>query len=134
MPSLISQPFSIAVTTRCKSPSIGHLFRLSARGHRRYVGFVIFTSSLPHLLIQSLPSLAICTNAARSSSHVADMSRLRKDGVPVPELIVSTLVPSRNQLTLVFVSVKSVLSLHQRRDNALECLEREAHGIAAAHE
>ncbi|KAF7351239.1 Zn(2)-C6 fungal-type domain-containing protein [Mycena sanguinolenta] len=37
----------------------------------------------------SLPSLAICTNAARSCSHVADMSRLRKNGVPVPVLISS---------------------------------------------
>ncbi|KAJ7925129.1 hypothetical protein B0H13DRAFT_1976195 [Mycena leptocephala] len=36
----------------------------------------------------SLPSLAICTNAARSCSHVADMSRLRKNGVPVSVLIV----------------------------------------------
>ncbi|KAF8142796.1 fungal-specific transcription factor domain-containing protein [Mycena galopus ATCC 62051] len=35
----------------------------------------------------SLPSLGICTNAARSCSHVADMSRLRKNGVPVPALI-----------------------------------------------
>ncbi|KAF7345892.1 Zn(2)-C6 fungal-type domain-containing protein [Mycena venus] len=37
----------------------------------------------------SLPSLAICTNAARSCSHVADISRLRKNGVPVPVLISS---------------------------------------------
>ncbi|KAJ6487914.1 fungal-specific transcription factor domain-containing protein [Mycena sanguinolenta] len=37
----------------------------------------------------SLPSLAICTNAARSCSHVADMSRLRKNGMPVPVLISS---------------------------------------------
>ncbi|KAJ7229523.1 fungal-specific transcription factor domain-containing protein [Mycena haematopus] len=35
----------------------------------------------------SLPSLGICTNAARSCSHVADMSRLRKNGVPVPVLL-----------------------------------------------
>ncbi|KAJ6553299.1 fungal-specific transcription factor domain-containing protein [Mycena capillaripes] len=35
----------------------------------------------------SLPSLAICTNAARSCSHVADISRLRKNGVPVSVLI-----------------------------------------------
>ncbi|KAF7328387.1 Zn(2)-C6 fungal-type domain-containing protein [Mycena venus] len=37
----------------------------------------------------SLPSLSICTNAARSCSHVADTSRLRKNGVPVPVLISS---------------------------------------------
>ncbi|KAJ7323956.1 fungal-specific transcription factor domain-containing protein [Mycena albidolilacea] len=37
----------------------------------------------------SLPSLAICTNAARSCSHVADISRHRKNGVPVPVLIPS---------------------------------------------
>ncbi|KAJ7483882.1 fungal-specific transcription factor domain-containing protein [Mycena galericulata] len=32
----------------------------------------------------SLPSLAICTNAARSCSHVVDVSRHRKNGTPVP--------------------------------------------------
>ncbi|KAJ7832688.1 fungal-specific transcription factor domain-containing protein, partial [Mycena olivaceomarginata] len=37
----------------------------------------------------SLPSLAICTNTARSCSHVADISRHRKNGVPVPVLIPS---------------------------------------------
>ncbi|KAF7342742.1 Zn(2)-C6 fungal-type domain-containing protein [Mycena sanguinolenta] len=37
----------------------------------------------------SLPSLGICTNAARSCSHVADISRIRKKGVPVPVLISS---------------------------------------------
>ncbi|KAF8143483.1 fungal-specific transcription factor domain-containing protein [Mycena galopus ATCC 62051] len=36
-----------------------------------------------------LPSLGICTNAARSCSHIADMSRLRKNGVPVPALLSS---------------------------------------------
>ncbi|KAK6977508.1 Zn(2)-C6 fungal-type domain-containing protein [Favolaschia claudopus] len=35
----------------------------------------------------SLPSLAICTNAARSCSHVADISRLKKGDVPVPVII-----------------------------------------------
>ncbi|KAJ6475995.1 fungal-specific transcription factor domain-containing protein [Mycena vitilis] len=37
----------------------------------------------------ALPSLAICTNAARSCSHIADISRIRRDGVPVPVLISS---------------------------------------------
>ncbi|KAF7340578.1 Zn(2)-C6 fungal-type domain-containing protein [Mycena sanguinolenta] len=37
----------------------------------------------------SLPSLAICSNAARSCSRIADVSRLRKNGVPVPVLISS---------------------------------------------
>ncbi|KAF8172539.1 fungal-specific transcription factor domain-containing protein [Mycena galopus ATCC 62051] len=37
----------------------------------------------------SLPSLAICTNAARSCSHICEISRIRKDGVPVPVLISS---------------------------------------------
>ncbi|KAJ6452430.1 fungal-specific transcription factor domain-containing protein [Mycena sanguinolenta] len=37
----------------------------------------------------SLPSLAICSNAARSCSRIADVSRLRKNGVPVPVLIPS---------------------------------------------
>ncbi|THH16874.1 hypothetical protein EW146_g3841 [Bondarzewia mesenterica] len=32
----------------------------------------------------SFPSLAICTNAARSCSHVADVQRRRAPGVPVP--------------------------------------------------
>ncbi|KAJ7306330.1 fungal-specific transcription factor domain-containing protein [Mycena albidolilacea] len=40
----------------------------------------------------SLPSLAICTNAARSCSHIAEMSRLRKNGSPVPVLISSVFV------------------------------------------
>ncbi|KAJ6464387.1 fungal-specific transcription factor domain-containing protein [Mycena sanguinolenta] len=35
----------------------------------------------------SLPSLGICTNAARSCSHIAEISRLRKKGVPVPVLL-----------------------------------------------
>ncbi|KAK7005870.1 Zn(2)-C6 fungal-type domain-containing protein, partial [Favolaschia claudopus] len=35
----------------------------------------------------SLPSLSICTNAARSCAHVADMSRLRRNDIPVPVLI-----------------------------------------------
>ncbi|KAF7296234.1 Zn(2)-C6 fungal-type domain-containing protein [Mycena chlorophos] len=35
----------------------------------------------------SLPSLAICTNAARSASHVIETSRLRKNGTPVPVLM-----------------------------------------------
>ncbi|KAF7314458.1 Zn(2)-C6 fungal-type domain-containing protein [Mycena kentingensis (nom. inval.)] len=35
----------------------------------------------------SLPSLAICTNAARSSSHVIETSRLRNNGTPVPVLL-----------------------------------------------
>ncbi|KAJ6613518.1 fungal-specific transcription factor domain-containing protein [Mycena sp. CBHHK59/15] len=38
----------------------------------------------------ALPSLAICTNAARSCSHVADVSRQRKDNTPVPVLLAST--------------------------------------------
>ncbi|KAJ7686320.1 fungal-specific transcription factor domain-containing protein [Mycena rosella] len=38
----------------------------------------------------ALPSLAICTNAARSCSHVADVSRLRKNGTPVPVLLNAT--------------------------------------------
>ncbi|KAJ7212816.1 fungal-specific transcription factor domain-containing protein [Mycena haematopus] len=37
----------------------------------------------------SLPSLAICTNAARSCSRVADVSRVRKNGMPAPVLISS---------------------------------------------
>ncbi|KAJ6472406.1 fungal-specific transcription factor domain-containing protein [Mycena sanguinolenta] len=37
----------------------------------------------------SLPSLGICTNAARSCSHIAETSRLRKKGVPVPEILPS---------------------------------------------
>ncbi|KAJ6479497.1 fungal-specific transcription factor domain-containing protein [Mycena vitilis] len=37
----------------------------------------------------ALPSLAICTNAARSCSHVADISRLRKNGAPMPVLLSS---------------------------------------------
>ncbi|KAJ7844943.1 hypothetical protein B0H14DRAFT_2775939 [Mycena olivaceomarginata] len=41
----------------------------------------------------SLPSLAICTNAARSCSHIAEMSRLcAKTGSPVPVLISSVFV------------------------------------------
>ncbi|KAJ7771013.1 fungal-specific transcription factor domain-containing protein [Mycena maculata] len=35
----------------------------------------------------ALPSLAICTNAARSCSHVADMSKIRKNGTAVPFLL-----------------------------------------------
>ncbi|KAF7310165.1 Zn(2)-C6 fungal-type domain-containing protein [Mycena indigotica] len=35
----------------------------------------------------SLPSLAICTNAARSASHVIETSRLRKGNTPVPVLL-----------------------------------------------
>ncbi|KAJ7190588.1 fungal-specific transcription factor domain-containing protein [Mycena pura] len=35
----------------------------------------------------SLPSLAICTNAARSVSHIIETSRLRKNGMPAPALI-----------------------------------------------
>ncbi|KAJ7065870.1 fungal-specific transcription factor domain-containing protein [Mycena amicta] len=35
----------------------------------------------------SLPSLAICTNAARSASHIIETSRLRKNGTPVPALL-----------------------------------------------
>ncbi|KAJ7686318.1 fungal-specific transcription factor domain-containing protein [Mycena rosella] len=35
----------------------------------------------------ALPSLAICTNAARSCSHVSDISRHRKNGKPVPNLV-----------------------------------------------
>ncbi|KAJ7112225.1 fungal-specific transcription factor domain-containing protein [Mycena epipterygia] len=38
----------------------------------------------------TLPSLAICTNAARSCSHVADISKHRKNGKPVPVLLSST--------------------------------------------
>ncbi|KAF7353501.1 Zn(2)-C6 fungal-type domain-containing protein [Mycena sanguinolenta] len=37
----------------------------------------------------SLPSLGICTNAARSCSQVAETSRLRRKGVPVPEILSS---------------------------------------------
>ncbi|KAF7328634.1 Zn(2)-C6 fungal-type domain-containing protein [Mycena sanguinolenta] len=37
----------------------------------------------------SLPSLGICTNAARSCSLVAETSRLRKKGVPSPEILSS---------------------------------------------
>ncbi|KAF7359679.1 Zn(2)-C6 fungal-type domain-containing protein [Mycena venus] len=40
----------------------------------------------------SLSSLAICTNAARSCSHVADISRLRKNAVPVPVLVSSVFI------------------------------------------
>ncbi|KAJ7348419.1 hypothetical protein DFH08DRAFT_865945 [Mycena albidolilacea] len=52
----------------------------------------IHRSFIPKIMTgggRRLPSLAICTNAARSCSHVADMSRLRKNGVPVPVLISS---------------------------------------------
>ncbi|KAJ6571027.1 fungal-specific transcription factor domain-containing protein [Mycena vulgaris] len=38
----------------------------------------------------ALPSLAICTNAARSCSHVSDISRHRKNGTPVPSLVGAT--------------------------------------------
>ncbi|KAJ7080234.1 fungal-specific transcription factor domain-containing protein [Mycena epipterygia] len=38
----------------------------------------------------TLPSLAICTNAARSCSHVADISKHRKNGTPVPALLSAT--------------------------------------------
>ncbi|KAF7353488.1 Zn(2)-C6 fungal-type domain-containing protein [Mycena sanguinolenta] len=45
----------------------------------------------------SLPSLEICINAARSCSHVAETLRLRKEGVPVPEILVC--VARINELT-----------------------------------
>ncbi|KAJ7105824.1 fungal-specific transcription factor domain-containing protein [Mycena epipterygia] len=35
----------------------------------------------------ALPSLAICTNAARSCSHVVDISKHRNNGKPVPVLV-----------------------------------------------
>ncbi|KAJ7476649.1 fungal-specific transcription factor domain-containing protein [Mycena latifolia] len=38
----------------------------------------------------ALPSLAICTNAARSCSHVADIINHRKQGKPVPILVGAT--------------------------------------------
>ncbi|KAJ7122289.1 fungal-specific transcription factor domain-containing protein [Mycena epipterygia] len=38
----------------------------------------------------ALPSLAICTNAARMCSHVSDISRQRKNGTPTPVLVSST--------------------------------------------
>ncbi|KAJ6504929.1 fungal-specific transcription factor domain-containing protein [Mycena vulgaris] len=38
----------------------------------------------------ALPSLAICTNAARSCSHISDISRRRKNGTPVPWLLSAT--------------------------------------------
>ncbi|KAF7328632.1 Zn(2)-C6 fungal-type domain-containing protein [Mycena sanguinolenta] len=49
--------------------------------HRPFVPMM--RSAVP----RSLPSLGICTNAARSCSHVAETSRLRKNGVPVPEIL-----------------------------------------------
>ncbi|KAF7328636.1 Zn(2)-C6 fungal-type domain-containing protein [Mycena sanguinolenta] len=45
----------------------------------------------------SLPSLGICTNAARSCSQVAETLRLRKKGVPAPEILVC--VARTNELT-----------------------------------
>ncbi|KAJ6542962.1 fungal-specific transcription factor domain-containing protein [Mycena capillaripes] len=48
-----------------------------------------FVHSVRNVAPTSLPSLAICTNAARSCSHVVDISRLRKNGVPAPVLLSS---------------------------------------------
>ncbi|KAJ7482644.1 hypothetical protein FB451DRAFT_1364592 [Mycena latifolia] len=41
----------------------------------------------PVLLPQALPFLTICINAARSCSHVVDISNHRKNGVPVPVIL-----------------------------------------------
>ncbi|KAJ7096815.1 fungal-specific transcription factor domain-containing protein [Mycena epipterygia] len=49
-----------------------------------------FISVIRKGVAAALPSLAICTNAARSCTHVADISKHRKNGIPVPVLFSST--------------------------------------------
>jgi hypothetical protein len=58
------------------------------------------TASLPctkqlHPLtrLQTLPSLAICTNAARSTSHIIEVSRQRRGDTPQPFLMVRVARP-----------------------------------------
>lgn len=82
--------------------------------------------------MQSLPSLAICTNAARSCSHIAEISRLRKNGSPVPVLLVC--IPAFAPPSDTHCNLNLVVSVRQRSDIAFECMEREAHGTASAHE
>ncbi|KAJ7686027.1 fungal-specific transcription factor domain-containing protein [Mycena rosella] len=49
--------------------------------HRPFISMVRKDASA------ALPSLAICTNAARSCSHVCDISKHRKDTAPIPVLV-----------------------------------------------
>ncbi|KAF7353493.1 Zn(2)-C6 fungal-type domain-containing protein [Mycena sanguinolenta] len=60
----------------------------------------------------SLPSLGICTNAARSCSHVAETSRLRKKGVPVPEIISSVFTSGMILLLNVWSGKRTGLPPH----------------------
>ncbi|KAJ7643219.1 fungal-specific transcription factor domain-containing protein [Mycena rosella] len=50
----------------------------------------------------ALPSLAICTNAARSCSHVSDISTQRKNGTPVPVLLGATFTSALVLLLSIF--------------------------------
>ncbi|KAJ7824616.1 hypothetical protein B0H14DRAFT_2823363, partial [Mycena olivaceomarginata] len=65
---------------------------LTYRGDEGTVDRHLDLEGLAGYIVQSLPSLAICTNTARSCSHIAEMSRLRKNGSPVPVLISSVFV------------------------------------------
>lgn len=95
--SSTSRVFCSAPITRSKrqstaplSPRYGRASPLPQRDPSSGIGF------LAHYITQSLRSFAICTNAARSCSHIAEMSRLRKNGLPAPVLIVCT---TRTRLT-----------------------------------
>ncbi|KAJ7107962.1 hypothetical protein C8R44DRAFT_885343 [Mycena epipterygia] len=65
--------------------------------------------------LTALPSLAICTNAARSCSHIADASRRRMGGTPVIILLAAG-------------------ADDRGRGAAAEGVKRQAHGARAAHE
>ncbi|KAJ6498264.1 fungal-specific transcription factor domain-containing protein [Mycena vulgaris] len=56
-------------------------YRVQMTIHRPFIPMIRTGAST------ALPSLAICTNAARSCSHVADISKHRKNGTPVPFLV-----------------------------------------------
>ncbi|KAJ7079406.1 fungal-specific transcription factor domain-containing protein [Mycena belliarum] len=58
-----------------------HYYQVQMMIHRPFIPMIRKGAST------ALPSLAICTNAARSCSHVADTSNIRKNGVPVPGLV-----------------------------------------------
>ncbi|KAJ7169228.1 fungal-specific transcription factor domain-containing protein [Mycena crocata] len=54
--------------------------------HRPFIPMIRKGPSTP------LPSLAICTNAARSSSHIVDIVNHRKNGAPMPALYNSAFI------------------------------------------